>query len=195
MAGAAAAAAFEADPVRYNMISLAEPGGRTLFFFEVRNVSSAAWAPGSVTLTNVKNPMGGPAQLGVSRSVLPNETAYWDFEGTAPSLPGIHESVWDIRRGGTVISPRLTCYVVAVPKEAQELRAKIQKLIDEFNREHGHEVEQVVRMVRDLIEREGGGLIQRLIETRCGLLPGMLAALGIALAARRFPRLGCTLCC
>ena len=186
-AGGSALAApdAEADPVRYAIMTMAEPGGRVLFYFEVKNVGATAWAPGSVALTNIKNSLGGPAQVSVSRTVMPGESTYWDFEVTAPSLPGVHESVWEVRRGGAAISPRLTCYVIGVPKEATALRAKIQKLIDDFDRERGHEVEQVIRMVRDLIQQEGGGLIRKLLESRCGLLPGMMAALGMALAMRR----------
>lgn len=182
---ALAAPAAEADPVRYAIMTLAEPGGRVLLYFEVKNAGTVAWAPGSVTLNNVKNTMGGPAQLGINRTVMPGETIYWDFEVTAPPLPGVHDSTWEIRRGGAAISPRLTCYVVAIPREAQELRAKVQKLIDDFNRERGHEVEQVIRLIRDLIEREGGGLIRKLIGSRCGLLPGMMTALAVALGVRR----------
>ena len=182
---ALAAAPLDAEPVRYALLTMTDPGSRVLLYFEVRNVGTTTWAPGSVTLRNVANPMGAAGQFGLTRAVLPNETVYWDFEVKAPNLPGVHESTWQIMRGGAAISSPLACYVIAVPKEAQELRTKIQALIDQFNQEHGHEVKQVVRMITDLIQREGKGLIQKLIESRCGLLSGMLAVLAFTLGARR----------
>ena len=175
----------EADPVRYAIVTLAEPNGRVLFYFEVKNAGKNTWAPGSVALTNVSNPMGASGQHGLNRSVLPNETVYWDFEVTAPRIAGVHVSVWQIMRGGTAISPRMTCYVIVVPTEAQALREKIQKLIDEFDREHSHEVEQLIRQIRDLIAREGKGLIERLFESRCGLASGMLMLAAVSFAVRR----------
>ncbi len=182
---ALAADPFAAEPVRYAIMTLAEPGGRVLFYFEVKNSGTSTWTPGSVMLDNVSNPLGAATRYNLSRNVLPNETAYWDFEVSAPTLPAVHESTWQITHNGAAISPRLTCYVIAVPKQARELRAKIQTLIDEFNREHGHEVQQVVRLIRELIAREGKGIIEKLIETRCGLLSGILTLCAVALVARR----------
>jgi hypothetical protein len=81
----------------------------------------------------------------------------------------------------------MTVYVIVVPPEANELRAKIQKLIDEWQKEHGTEVEALMRQIADLLRREGGGLLGRLIASRCGLSQGMLVLLAVALAARHRP--------
>ncbi len=174
-----------ADPVRFPAATLAEPGGRVLLYFEVRNISTGAWAPGSVTLKNVRSPLGAQPERSLSRSVLPNETAYWDFEVSAPTLPGVYESAWQIVRGGAAISPRMSCYVIVVPKEAQVLRGQIQKLIDDFNSQYGQEVEQLIRQIRELLAREGKGVIEKLIETRCGLASGMLAIEAVLFTTRR----------
>jgi len=174
-----------AEPIRYPAATLADPGGRVLLYFEVRNVGTTTWTPGSVVLRNVQNPLGAAAQLGLSRNVLPNEAVYWDFEVSAPRAPGIHESTWQIMSGGTALGPRMTCYIIVVPPEAKALRAQIQKLIDDFNAQHGQDVKQLIRQISDLFAKEGKGLIQRLLGERCGLLPGLLAMLAAALTMRR----------
>jgi len=181
---AAAAPPYEADPVRFNVASLAEPGQRVLLLFEIKNISANTWAPGAVSLSNVKNPLGAPAQNTVSRSVLPNETFYWDFEVKAPSSTGVHESTWQIMRGGTAISAQLVCYVIVVPKEAKEMRDKIQRLIDDFSRQRGPGVDQLIREIKDLLAREGQGIIDRIVASRCGLASGMLFLLGVTLRRR-----------
>lgn len=173
-----------AEPVRYAIASVAEPGGRVLFYFEMRNSGTTGWAPGSVVLANLRNPLGAATPLAANRNVLPNETVYWDFEISAPKTPGVYESVWQLMRAGAPVGPRLACYVIVVPAEARELRAKIQRLIDDFNEQHGYEVEQLIRQIRDLLAREGGGLIERLLRGRCGLLPGMLGLLAVGIKVR-----------
>jgi hypothetical protein len=182
---ALAAPGDSAEPVRFPAATLAEPGGRVLLYFEVRNTGATTWTPGSVILKNVGSPLGAPAERGLSRNVLPNETAYWDFEVSAPAMPGVYESIWQITRNGAAIGPRLSCYVIVVPKEANVLRGKIQKLIDDFNADHGQEVGQLIRQIRELIAREGKGVIEKLIDSRCGLASGMLAAGAILFTNRR----------
>jgi hypothetical protein len=184
---AGAAEPTEADPVRYAVVNLAEPGSRVLLYFEVKNTGAQTWLPGQVALVNTRNPLGAAPRRDLHRSVFPNETAYWDFEVAAPRSPGVHESRWEIHRSGGAISPRMTVYVIVVPPEANELRAKIQKLIDEWQKEHGTEVEALMRQIADLLRREGGGLLGRLIASRCGLSQGMLVLLAVALAARHRP--------
>lgn len=174
----------EANPVRFAVASVADPGGRVLFYFEVKNTTARTWAVGSVTLVNLKNPMGAGTQYGANRSVLPNESVYWDFEVAAPRGAGLHESVWQVVQDGRGISPRMTCYIVVVPPEAKELRAKIQRLIDDFNAQHGDETSALIRQIRDLLAREGGGLIEQLFGSRCGILSGVWAALAAVVAYR-----------
>lgn len=182
---ASAAEPFAAEPVRYPAVTVAEPGSRVLLYFELKNTGTASWPPGSVALTNIRNPMGAAQQYTANRSVLPNETVYWDFEVSAPRLAGIHEGTWQLRYGSQAISPLMTTYVVVVPKEANELRAKIQKLIDEFNAQHGQDVKQLIRQIAELFAKEGKGIIERLLAGRCAPLSGLLAVAAMTVAVRR----------
>jgi hypothetical protein len=180
-----AAAGDSAEAVRFPAATLAEPGGRVLLYFEVRNTGTTTWAPGSVSLRNAGSPLGAAPERPLNRNVLPNETAYWDFEVSAPTIPGVYESVWQLTRGGAAIGTHMSCYVIVVPKEANVLRGKIQKLIDDFNSQHGAEVGQLMRQIRDLIAREGKGVFQKLLDSRCGLASGMLAMGAILFTGRR----------
>jgi len=178
---------FDAEPVRYAITTLAEPGGRVVLYFEVKNTGSETWTPASgVALVNVNgNPLGAASRHGLRRSVLPNETFYWDFEATAPRATGVHQSIWQVRLDGMAAGPAMTAYVVVVPKEAKEQRARIEKLIDEFRESHGHEVDQLVKAIADILTQHGANWLQRLLQARCGLLSGIMFVVGAAVAAKR----------
>jgi len=185
VAPALAAPASEAEPVRYPAVTLADPGGRVLLYFEIKNASAAPWPSGSVTLVNSKNPLSPAVPRPSNRQVLPGETVYWDFEVTAPTLPGVTESTWQLVRGNAPLGAAMTCYVISVPPEAKDLRAKIQKLVDDFNDQHGQDVKQLIRQISDLFSEQGKSLLQRLIGQQCGLLPGLLLGLALVVGARR----------
>jgi hypothetical protein len=184
-APALAAPEAEAAPVRYPAVSLADPGGRVLLYFEIRNTSAETWPSGAVSLVNKKNPLSPVAPRQSNRQVLPGETIYWDFEVTAPAIPGITESVWQLMRGDTPLGPAMTCYVIAVPPEAQDLRAKIQQMVDDFNSQHGQDIKQLIRQISDLFTEQGKSLLQQLLSERCGLLPGLMLGLALVVGVRR----------
>ena len=117
--------------------------------------------------------------------MLPDETFYWDFEATAPRDSGVYQSTWQVKLDGATAGPAMTAYVIVVPKEAQEQRGKIEKLIEEWRASHGQEVEQLVRAISEILARQGGSWLQRLLESRCALLSGVLVLAGMAVAVKR----------
>lgn len=131
---------------------------------EVRNTGLATWQPGQVVLRNVKRPFGAAASQPLQASTAPGETAVWQLSITAPKQPGVQTSIWQVEQGGERFGDRITAWVVVVPEDATDLRARIEQELDEWRRRREQDIEDLMDRIGEMISTWVQNWFERQVE-------------------------------
>jgi N-acetylmuramoyl-L-alanine amidase len=153
------------------------PGEQQTNQVSLQNDGLAIWDSGDYVLENSGETYGADASYALPASTTSGETVTWEIPATAPTTAGVYQQVWQLKRSGEVVGPEVSVVLIVVPKEAQELKERIERQIQEW-REQG---ERELQKLLEDIQREIVEWVQREIERQIGCPP--CAFIGLAVTA------------
>lgn len=111
---------------------------------DIINAGLEPWFPGSVQLTNQKNPWGASANLQLQKEVQPGETAPFFWKTDRFSKWGVFTTEWMMTKDGDPFNETVKINVIVLPKQLEEQRRELEQQIQRWSQDQLENIEELV---------------------------------------------------